>query len=169
MGTNPVQSRAGEHSCPECGNVVNPRAVVCVHCGVPLQPSPGGQTAETAAGLPSNTAAALCYLFTLITGIIFLLMTKDDDFVRFHAKQAITVGVAFIVLLIAVTIVNFILSLVFGFIPAIAIIGALLTTLLSLAVWLGGLALVIFLMVSAYQGKRYQLPVLGNLAESWQV
>jgi uncharacterized membrane protein len=169
MKTGPVQSSEVERSCPECGNSVNPRAVVCVHCGVSLQSSPEGGAAHPATGLPSNTAAALCYPFTLITGIIFLLMTKDDELVRFHAKQAIAVGVAFIVLLIAVTIVNAILSLIFGFIPAIAIIGAVLTTLLSLAVWVGGLALVIFLMVSAYQGKRFQLPVLGNLAANWQV
>jgi uncharacterized membrane protein len=168
MRTDPVQSTEEERSCPECGNVVNPRAVVCVHCGVPLQFSPGGQAAETITGLPSNTAAALCYPFTLITGIIFLLMAKDDEFVRFHAKQAIAVGVAYIVLLIAVTIVNFIISLIFG-IPLIGVIGAVLTTLLWLAVWVGGFALVIFLMVSAYHGKRFQLPVLGNLAENWQV
>jgi uncharacterized membrane protein len=50
------------------------------------------------------------------------MMTKDDEFVRFHAKQAIAVGVAYIVLLIAATIVNAILSLIFGFIPVIAVI-----------------------------------------------
>jgi uncharacterized membrane protein len=105
----------------------------------------------------------------LITGIIFLLIAKDDEFVRFHAKQAIAVGVAYIALLILVTIVTTIISLIFGFIPAIAIIGAILTSLLWLAVWVGGLALVIFLMVSAYQGRRFQLPVLGNVAANWQV
>jgi uncharacterized membrane protein len=138
MGTNPVQSRAEERSCPEYSNAVNPRAVVCVHCGVSLQSSPSGQA--TLSGLPSNTAAALCYPLTLITGIIFLMMTKDDEFVRFHAKQAIAVGVAYIVLLIAATIVNAILSLIFGFIPVIVVIGAVLTTLIWFAVWVGGLA-----------------------------
>jgi uncharacterized membrane protein len=68
------------------------------------------------------------------------MMTKDDEFVRFHAKQAIAVGVAYIVLLIAATIVNAILSLIFGFIPVIAVIGAVLTTLIWFAVWVGGLA-----------------------------
>jgi uncharacterized membrane protein len=32
-----------------------------------------------------------------------------------------------------------------------------------------GIGLVIFLMVNAYQGKRFQVPVLGNLAANWQV
>jgi uncharacterized membrane protein len=97
------------------------------------------------------------------------MMTKDDEFVRFHAKQAIAVGVAYIVLLIAATIVNAILSLIFGFIPVIVVIGAVLTTLIWFAVWVGGIGLVIFLMVNAYQGKRFQVPVLGNLAANWQV
>jgi uncharacterized membrane protein len=93
-------------------------------------------------------------------------MAKNDEFVRFHAKQAIAIGVAYMALLIATVLIDAVLSLIFFFVP---VVGAVLTTLLWLAVWVGGIGLVVFLMLNAYQGKRFKLPVLGNMAENWRV
>ena len=46
---------------------------------------------KTVTGLPVNTEAALTYLFGWITGLIFLLLEKDNKKIRFHAMQSIIV------------------------------------------------------------------------------
>lgn|SRR5699024_1358722 len=44
---------------------------------------------KTAIGLEENIAGLLCYLFTFVSGIIFLLIEKENKFVRFHAMQSL--------------------------------------------------------------------------------
>ena len=39
--------------------------------------------------LDPKVAGALCYAFGWITGLVFFLIEKNDDFVRFHAMQSI--------------------------------------------------------------------------------
>ncbi len=104
-------------------------------------PSQSGGT-----GLSPNIAGALSYLFGFVTGIIFLLVEKEDQFVRFHAMQSIIV---FGALFIATTVVNI-----------IPFLGQLISLLLSLL----GVVLWIMLMVKAYQGEEWEVPVLGEIA-----
>ena len=111
-----------------------------------------GETQEplqegSSTGLDPNLAGLLCYLLGLITGIVFLIIEKENRFVRFHAFQSLAVFGAL-----------FVLSLIAGFIP---VIGRLISILLAPV----GLILWILLMVKAYQGERYKLPVVGDWAE----
>ena len=53
---------------------------------------------KTSTGMEQNLAGLLCYVLGWITGIIFLLLEKDNRFVRFHAIQSIVVFGAFTVL-----------------------------------------------------------------------
>ena len=49
---------------------------------------------KQSSGLSKNTAAALCYVAGWVSGLVFLLVEKKDEFVRFHAMQSIvTFGV----------------------------------------------------------------------------
>ena len=98
-------------------------------------------------GLEPNLAGLLCYLLGLITGIVFLIIEKENRFVRFHAFQSLAVFGAL-----------FVLSLIAGFIP---VIGTLVSILLAPV----GLILWILLMVKAYQGERYKIPLAGDWAE----
>jgi uncharacterized membrane protein len=100
---------------------------------------------KTSTGLEANVAGLLCYLAGWITGLIFILIEKENKFVRFHAMQSIIVFGAY-------TIIMAILSWV---------------PILNVILWLLGIALWIVLMVKAYQGSMYKLPVTGNLAEKW--
>ncbi len=102
---------------------------------------------KTSTGMEQNLAGLLCYVLGWITGIIFLLLEKDNRFVRFHAIQSIVVFGAFTVL-----------EIILGFIP---VIGWILTSLLGLLAFI----LWIVLMVQAYGGKMYKLPVAGDIAE----
>ena len=81
--------------CPKCGTE-NPEGTrFCPRCGTELgvaaKPSESGATpeAESSTGMSASTAGLLCYLFTWITGIVFLIIEKRSTFVRFHAWQSI--------------------------------------------------------------------------------
>jgi uncharacterized membrane protein len=98
-------------------------------------------------GLDPNLAGLLCYLLGLITGIVFLVIEKESRFVRFHAYQSLAVfGALFVVSVVAVSLKK---------------IGTLIGILLAPV----GLILWVLLMVKAYQGERYKLPVAGDWAE----
>lgn len=102
---------------------------------------------KTSLGLNENIEALLCYLLTWVTGIIFLLLDKENRFVKFHAIQSIVVFVPL-----------FILSYVAGMIPFIG-------GLLSFLLWVLKLILWVLLMVKAYRGELYKVPVAGEIAE----
>ena len=108
-------------------------------------------------GLPANVAGALAYVLGPITGVVFYVLEKDSRFVRFHAAQSITVGVALIVLSIALSI----LGTVLAFIP---VLGWIVALLLSLGLGLLGFVLWLMLMWKAYNGIEWESPIAGSLA-----
>lgn len=110
---------------------------------------------KTSMGLEPNVAGLLCYLLGWVTGLIFLLLEKENEFVRFHAMQSIiTFG--------GLTVIYIVLSIL-GIIPFIGILFAILLYILGLL----GFVLWIVLMVKAYQGVRYKLPWAGEQAEKY--
>lgn len=100
-------------------------------------------------GLPQNTAAALTYLLGFVTGILFLLIEKQNKFVRFHAMQSTVLFGGY-----------FVLNWVLWFIPVVDVIWGLLSIPLGLLLFV----LWIYLMYQAYQGVEYKLPVVGDFA-----
>ena len=48
--------------------------------------------ATTSTGLAPHVAGALAYVLGPITGVVFLVIEKDNRFVRFHAAQSIAVS-----------------------------------------------------------------------------
>lgn len=105
------------------------------------------ESKKTSSGMEENVAGLLCYLAGFITGIIFLFIEKENQFIRFHAMQSIALSVVMIVI-----------SIVLSFIPVIGWIVALFLPLAYLVLW-------IFMMWKAYQGEMYKLPVLGDFSE----
>ena len=102
---------------------------------------------KTSTGIQANVAALLAYLLGWVSGLILFLIEKENKFVRFHAMQSIITFGALTVLFIAL-----------GFIP---FVGWILMPFLGLA----QLVLWILLMVKAYQGEKFMLPVIGEMAE----
>src|ERR1700722_2127485 len=114
------------------------------------------------AGLTPNVAGALAYLVGAITGILFLVIDpfKNDRFVRFHAFQSIFFNLAWIAFWIVWMIVGIMLGAIshgLFFIIQLPI---------NLLVTVGGFCIWIYLMYQAYQGKTFQLPIIGPLAAS---
>lgn len=102
---------------------------------------------KTALGIDENIEGLLCYVLGFITGIVFLVLEKENKFVRFHAMQSI-----------AVFLPLFVIGFVIWMIP---FIGWAIGTLL----WIVELVLWLLLMLKAYQGETYKLPVAGDFAE----
>ncbi|OGO31232.1 MAG: hypothetical protein A2Z29_09345 [Chloroflexi bacterium RBG_16_56_11] len=98
-------------------------------------------------GLAPNVAGLLCYLGFWVTGIIFLVLEQKNNWIRFHAAQSIVVFGAL-----------FLADLLLGWIP---IVGPVFLAVFGLT----GFILWIVLMVKAYNGERYKLPMVGDIAE----
>lgn len=81
--------------------------------------APARPTPKRAALLAPNLAATLSYALGWVTGIIFLILARDDEFVRFHALQSIIVFGA-------VTVVMVLL----GFVP---VVGGMLNAVIAFA------------------------------------
>jgi uncharacterized membrane protein len=134
--------------CPKCGAAAGSTAG-----GQPAGGTAPGAGAPAAGGLTENTASALCYLFGLVTGIVFLVIApyNQNKTIRFHAFQAIFLHVAVIVCFIGLGFLGFIThALTFTLYP-----------LLSLAAFL----LWLYMMWSAYNNKKVVLPIIGPLAQ----
>jgi uncharacterized membrane protein len=119
-----------------------------------------GQTTPPAGqgtGLTPNIASLLCYICTPITGIIFLLIEKDNRDVKFHAWQSLAFGAGYVVLLIALQIVAAIMGAIAS---VLGIIVGFFVPILMLAAFI----LWIVCMVKAYQGERWRIPVIGDFA-----
>ncbi len=101
-------------------------------------------------------AGLLCYVLGWLTGIIMLLVDKRP-FVRFHAAQSIVVFGALFVLRVVLGFA-FISSYHYGFWAVEGLI-SLTLSLITLAAW-------IVLMVMAYQGKRFEVPIAAGIAKS---
>ena len=102
---------------------------------------------KTSSGMNQNVAGLLCYVAGWITGLIFFLIEKENRFVRFHAMQSIITFGSLTVLFI-----------VLGMIPFLNLVLVPILALLQLILW-------IVLMVKAYQGQLFKLPVIGDMAE----
>lgn len=145
--------------CSACGAQIPEGAATCPACGRGMPT--GAATSPAAApltgsadGLSDNLAGALSYI-TFIPAVIFLVLEpyKRNRFVRFHAFQCIFLAVACIA-------AAFILS-VFGIIP----IFNLLIVLVGLILCIGVGILLLVLILKAYQGQMFKLPVIGDMAE----
>jgi uncharacterized membrane protein/ribosomal protein L40E len=130
--------------CAKCGTKNAEGTKYCQSCGSMLGTS---KVAGSTTSLEPNVAGLLCYVLGWITGLVFILIEKENKFVRFHAMQSIVVFGAWNVL-----------AIILWWIP---FVGWILGTVLSLL----GLVLWIILMVKAYQGERFKLPIAGDIAE----
>lgn len=144
--------------CSACGSEIADNAAFCAKCGkstgtaAPAPTAAGPATGAVpasapAAGLQDNVAGMLSYF--LIPAIIFLVMEpyNRNRFIRFHAFQGIFYSIAW-----------FVAGVIAGFLP---ILNLLLIPLVGLAFLIGW----VILAVKAFQGQKFKLPVIGELAE----
>lgn len=128
-------------------------------------------------GLNENTEAVLSYTLTWLTGLLFFVIETRSKFVRFHALQSV---LAFVVLSVILSILQaffgafgFLAYLVINLNP-ISIIylflyapAEIFTQFLSSVLFLSiiPIFLWLFLMYQAFRGKKFSLPLIGDLVE----
>ncbi len=110
-------------------------------------------------GIAQNVAGLLCYVLGWVTGLIFFLIDKRPS-VRFHAAQSMVVFGGLQVINLAVRITSGAGSMMMGGWGGFGLAWMLygLTSLVGFILW-------ILLMVKAYQGEKFHLPVAGDIAQ----
>ncbi len=83
----------------------------------------------------SNLMGALSYVWIL--SVVMLIIKKDDEFVKFHAKQGLVLFIA-------------------SFIGVVPVIGW--------AIWLVVVVLDIVGFIKALSGEKYKVPIVGDIA-----
>jgi uncharacterized membrane protein len=129
----------------------------CPSCGTPQAAgveAPMAPAASTQSGLSENVAGLLCYLLGWVTGLIFYFIDKRP-FVRFHAAQSIVVFGGLMVIRIVLSMV-FISGGLAGFSMGMGLLW--LVSLVGLVLW-------ILLMIKAYQGEKFRIPLAADLAD----
>ncbi len=103
--------------------------------------------AKSSTGLEENIAGLLCYILGWLSGLIFLVVEKESDFVRFHARQSIAIfGVLTVASILA---------------PVLPILGGLFAKLIAATSFVAWLLMMIF----AGQGKKFEVPIASDLAD----
>ena len=138
--------------CPTCGTQIADGAT-CPKCAGGVVPSPS-MSAPAGAGLADNVAGALAYV-TIIPAIVFLVLEPFNKkrFIRFHSFQCLFFAITWTALWIILAII--------GHIPVLGWATLLLWPLVSLA----GFVVWLILVLKAYQGQMFKLPVIGDIAE----
>jgi uncharacterized membrane protein len=103
----------------------------------------------TTLGTTENVGGMLAYLLGWVTGLIFLMVEKENKFVRFHAMQSNAISVPFTIASIIADFIN---------IHALGVSLSGLVTLAWIFVWL-------FMMFQAFQGRWFKFPYAGDFAE----
>ncbi|MBP2030887.1 putative membrane protein [Methanohalophilus levihalophilus] len=104
------------------------------------------QNYQTSLGLNENLVAVLCYVGFWITGILFLLIEKNNRFVQFHAMQSILTFLPLTLIVYAV-----------GWVPFVGWLFADFLGFFSMFLYL-------VLIVMAWRGSKFRLPISGKIA-----
>ncbi|MDP9405772.1 MAG: hypothetical protein M3O86_04105 [Actinomycetota bacterium] len=102
----------------------------------------------------------LSYLLFGWVGGLIMYFTQRHPEVRFHAAQSVLFGIAWTVLWVLWSVVTGVVGLRSAGL-------ALLLSLVSLVIALGGFALWVMLCIQGYNLKHMKLPVIGDVAEQW--
>jgi uncharacterized membrane protein len=145
--------------CPKCGASLPDESKYCFKCGAPIPvnvntDTPIPKTIEAPVTPDSmNLARLLCYVAGILSGIIFLNLEpyRADRDIRFHAWQSIFFTLTWLGVLFIYRILPFI------FFPLFPL--AFLLQLAFFGLW-------VVLLAKAYNGEKFKLPILGDMAEA---
>ncbi|MEA3210081.1 MAG: hypothetical protein QOE70_3138 [Chthoniobacter sp.] len=137
----------------------------------PIPPSPDASLPDSNApdssapdsgttGLSRNVAAGLACLFSLLGGIVFLVLEKKDQFVRFWSMQAVFLGGLAVVVAVFVQFAG----LIFSNIPVIGTLVGWLLWLIHLVFGLAWFAVYAITVVKSFADEEWEIPWLGKLA-----
>lgn len=89
--------------------------------------------------------AAMSYMGVLV--LVPLFVKKDDPFVLFHVKQGFVILVGFVITFLSMFWITVVSNILFLILFLISVIG----------------------LVQALQGRRWKIPVIGGIAEKFNI
>ena len=150
----------GLKSCSECAAQMPDSAAFCPRCGRAIQ-SEAARAMQKLGLLRENLAGSIAY-FTFLPALVFLFLDpyRRNPFVRFHSLQCLL----FWLVSVAAAVLVRLFALLVLLIP---VVGPLLEFLLITITALAALFIWLVLVMKAFQGEVFLLPVLGDLAEHY--
>lgn len=153
--------------CLRCGKEYKNRENFCNKCSSALTlPGINGGVSKKA---DPGFVSLICYLLVGLPGIYFYFFEKENRFIRFHALQSLLTLGAVLSLILVLRFISWVsahfVSSVTG-VPSgeqLSALFGMVYTFLMLAV----LILWMFLMLKAYQGEIYKLPLIGDIADEY--
>ena len=113
---------------------------------------------SSSTGIDARLAAVLCYSLWWVTGLLFLILERRDRSVRFHAAQSLVLFGG--------------LSLVLAGVGALSAVALLLSNQVyqivqatGNVVWLGAAVLWLVLVLKAWRGETWRVPLFATLAD----
>lgn len=121
--------------------------------------NPTGTGAGKGTGLQTNVASMLSYICAPFTSIAFMLLEKENKEVQFHAWQGIIFGVVAFAVAVVVKILVIILLSISGF------LGYFVNSIIFPIIGIAFVIVWIICVIKAYQGERWKIPYIGDIAE----
>jgi uncharacterized membrane protein len=111
---------------------------------------------KSSTGMEPKIACLLAYLFSWLGGLIIFLIEKENKFVKFHALQALILGILEWIIII-------VFFWILGWIPFAGIAFWIIGWLLLVACYV----FAIIAIVKSFQGERYYIPFLRKLVDKF--
>lgn len=115
-------------------------------------------TPSSTTGLDERLASVLCYSAWWITGLLFLVIERQHRGIRFHAAQSLVLFGLLSLLLVGL-----------GALSALALMVSSqayqAARALADALWIGAAALWLVLVVRAWRGEPWRVPLVATLAD----
>jgi len=116
--------------------------------------------AKSSTGMEPKIAVLLAYLFSVLGGLIIFFIEKENKFVKFHALQALILGILeWAIIIVFMWILGIPLMFVYGIGIIFVVIG-----------WLGIAACIIFAIIAivkGFNGEKYYIPFLRKLVDKF--
>ena len=124
----------------------------------PPAPAP---IADTTTGLTPSVAAGLACLFGPLSGILFLVIEKKNQFVRFWAMQSTIFGGVMIVGSVVITIFCTVIQVI----PTLGQIIGLIVLIALMFVWLAAMCVWVVMLFKAFTGVEWKMPYISKIAD----
>jgi uncharacterized membrane protein len=115
-------------------------------------------TSSSTTGIDERLASVLCYSAWWITGVVFLVLERQHHGIRFHAAQSLVLFGAISLLLVGL-----------GAFSALALMVSSqayqAARALADVAWIGAAVLWLVLVVRAWRGETWRVPLVATLAD----
>lgn len=111
-------------------------------------------------GLTPAVAAGIACIFTIVSGVVFLILEKKNQFVRFWAMQAVLLGLVSFAGAILFTVAHFVL----GHMPLIGGVMSFTLGVLQWAFQIAWFVAYVVCIVKAFSNQEWEIPWLGKIA-----